>query len=87
MGIHNAHYPRGHAEGLWGRAGMGQFPDFGVSRLYQKKRERQIEAGKEIREAMQRQEIKDKGVREKTRMREETWRKESEKRVRVMRRS
>ncbi|TNN87887.1 hypothetical protein EYF80_001851 [Liparis tanakae] len=32
VGIHNAHYPRGRAVGLRGRAGMGQFPDYGVSR-------------------------------------------------------
>lgn len=86
VGIHNAHYPRGRAEGLWGRAGMGQFPDFRVSRLCQKKeRETEIEAGKKIREEMQRQEIKDKSVREKMRRRrEEKWRKE---RKRVMRKS
>lgn len=66
---------------------MGQFPDFRVSRLCQKKKEREteIEAGKKIREEMQRQEIKDKSVREKMRRRrEEKWRKE---RKRVMRKS
>lgn len=41
-----------------------------------KKRETEIEAGKKIREEMQRQEIKDKRVREKMRRRrEEKWRK------------
>lgn len=48
----------------------------GVSALPKKKRETEIEAGKKIREEMQRQEIKDKRVREKMRRRrEEKWRK------------
>lgn len=68
VGIHNVHYPRGRAEGLWGRAGMGQFPDFRVSRLGKKKKNRgELDAGWKIREEMQRQEIKDERAMEKMR--------------------
>lgn len=57
--------------------GWASFQTSGCLGFAKKKREREIEAGKKIREEMQRQEIKDKRVREKMRRRrEEKWRKE-----------